>query len=100
MGWPVVLTSSGGVPVTQSLNGIGTPVDIAANGLGTAVTLVGHGGIPVLGAATVPVNLLTHSETFDQWTNAGGSVSPDVAFDPVNGNMVADRFTEATGKIG
>ena len=99
MGWPVVLTSSGGIPVTQSLNGLGTPVDIAANGIGTAVTLVGHGGIPVLGAATVPVNLLQHSETFDQWTASGASVNPDVAFDPVNGNLVADRFIEATGTV-
>lgn len=99
MGWPVILTSSGGIPVTQSLNGIGTPVDIAANGMGTAATLVGHGGIPVLGAATVPVNLLQHSETFDQWTASGASVNPDVAFDPVNGNLVADRFIEATGTV-
>lgn len=95
MGWPVVVTTSGGIPVTQSLNGIGTPVDIAANGTGTPVTLVGHGGIPVLGAAIVPVNLLQHSETFDQWTASSTSVVPNIANDPVRGMATADRIIES-----
>lgn len=49
MGIPVVLVDSGGIPVTESENGIGTPVDIAANGFGVAVTIVDRGGSPVTG---------------------------------------------------
>jgi hypothetical protein len=48
MGWPVVPVDSGGLPVTQSLNGSGAPVEIADNGFGTPVTFIDNGGLPVV----------------------------------------------------
>lgn len=43
MGWPVVLVDNGGLPVTESDNGI--PMSVAENGRGTPVTIVDSGGI-------------------------------------------------------
>lgn len=50
MGWPVVIVTSGGIPVTESNNGFGTPVDVATNGFGTAITIIASGGLPVVGS--------------------------------------------------
>lgn len=50
MGWPVVIVSSGGLPVTEAANGFGAPVDVASNGFGTPVTVVASGGLPVVGS--------------------------------------------------
>lgn len=49
MAWPVVIVESGGIPVTEAANGLGTPVEVAANGFDTAVTVVDSGGLPVVG---------------------------------------------------
>lgn len=48
MGLPVVIVSSGGIPVTESTNSFGSPVTISMNGFGVAVSLVDSGGIPVV----------------------------------------------------
>ena len=53
MGWPVVLTSSGGIPITEALNGFGTPIETVGDGIGVAVTLVANGGMPVVGAKAI-----------------------------------------------
>ncbi|MET0568770.1 MAG: hypothetical protein ABWZ74_06795 [Hyphomicrobiaceae bacterium] len=52
MGIPVVVTASGGLPVTEAANGL--PVSIASNGFGMPVTLVASGGLPVTGTYTIP----------------------------------------------
>lgn len=44
-GFPVVIVSSGGIPVTEAANG--TPYSIANNGFGTPVTFVDSGGLPL-----------------------------------------------------
>lgn len=49
MGWSVVITVSGGIPVTETANGMGIPVEINANGYGAAVTIVPSGGLGVVG---------------------------------------------------
>lgn len=51
----------------------------------------------VFPTVTLPTNLISHSEAFDQWSPSGVSVNPNVSLDPVNGNLVADRFIEVTG---
>lgn len=52
MGTPVVFVESGGIPVTESTNGLGLPVVISENGLGLAVTRVSSGGMPIYGGLT------------------------------------------------
>lgn len=49
MGWPVVIVESGGIPVTEATNRLGTPVTVAVNGLGAPVSVVASRGIPVVG---------------------------------------------------
>lgn len=51
MGIPVVLVDSGGLPVTEALNGFGSPITVADNGFGLAITIVASGGQPVVGLA-------------------------------------------------
>jgi len=94
MGWPVVLVSSGGMPVTEDPDGRGLPVEIASNGFGIAATLVDSGGLPVTGAATIPTNLLPDSPDFDQWTASGATVDYNVAQEPVRFDTSADRMIE------
>jgi hypothetical protein len=50
MGWAVVTTASGGLPVIDvtATTKIGMPVTEAANGKGVPVTKVTSGGIPVV----------------------------------------------------
>lgn len=52
MSVPVVIVPSGGKPVTEAANGMGTPVVQALNGMGIAVTVVASGGTPVVGTGT------------------------------------------------
>lgn len=54
MATPIVIVSSGGVPVTEATNGYGAPVTVATNGFGTPVTVVASGGLPVVGSGIVP----------------------------------------------
>jgi hypothetical protein len=50
MGAPVLVVSSGGLPVTEATNGYGMPVTVATNGIGTPITIVSSGGFPVVGS--------------------------------------------------
>jgi hypothetical protein len=54
MGMPVVVVSSGGLPVTEVASGFGLPVSVVSNGFGIAVTIVSSGGMPVVGSGAVP----------------------------------------------
>ncbi len=55
MATPIVVVSSGGVPVTEVTSGFGTPVTVATNGYGMAVTIVTSGGLPVVGSGSAPL---------------------------------------------
>lgn len=59
MSLPIVIVASGGIPITESVSGIGTPVSVAANGLGTAVTVVSAGGLPVVGSQQIQLSAAT-----------------------------------------
>ena len=64
MGWPFVIVTSGGLPVTVADNGIGLPYEEATNGFGIAVTFVASGGLPVVleGTATIQLSSATIAE--------------------------------------
>lgn len=47
---PIVVVASGGKPVTEAANGLGTPVVQALNGQGIPVVIVASGGTPVVGS--------------------------------------------------
>lgn len=53
MALPVVVVSSGGLPVSESTSGYGLPVEVSINGLGLPVTIVYSGGLPVVGVGAV-----------------------------------------------
>lgn len=63
MGWPVVIVDSGGLPVTEALNGLGVPVSVATNGFGLAVTLVEENGLPVVGSGGGVSDYITIPDT-------------------------------------
>lgn len=86
MAWPIVKVASGGIPVTESLNGLGASVEVAANGYGTPVTVVAAGGLPVVGTGggSGPVtDPIVQSINADGWsvttTNNPPTMDPDGA---------------------
>lgn len=58
-GFPIVIVPSGGLPVTEATDGLGTPVSVAANGFGFAVTVVSSGGMPVVGSQQIQLSAAT-----------------------------------------
>lgn len=68
MGIPVIFVDSGGLPVTESTNGIGWPVSISTNGFGRAVTLVASGGLAIISS-----DLPTPPEGFSYLLGADGA---------------------------
>lgn len=52
MPMPIVVVTSGGIPVTEAANGRGLPVVQASNGIGIPVVIVPSGGLPVVGSGT------------------------------------------------
>lgn len=54
MGTPVVVVSSGGLPVTTATNGYGMPIEVAANGYGIPITYVTSSGLPVVQGGGAP----------------------------------------------
>lgn len=90
---PAVTIADSGMPVN--------PVDSGA----PALTLVDSGGAPIVisdeGApfvlTEIPVNLVVNSQAFNLWSATGVAVAANVAANPVNGAMIADRMAEAAG---
>ncbi len=99
MAWPVVIVTSGGIPVTTASNGFGLPYEEATNGFGISVTFVASGGLPVVlgGAGTTPPTLVNLVLTMDPaWTSA--DATPDFVLD---GDLaVADELTYQTQPTG
>lgn len=80
MGIPVVVVSSGGLPVTESASGLATPMEIASNGFGIPVTVVNSGGLPVAGVGVGPEavtsgTLISDFENAALWTAGGTGAS-------------------------
>lgn len=75
MSTPIVIVSSGGLPITEASNGQGMPVSVAANGYGIPCTVVSSGGIPVVGSGA-------GTTTFDPVNISAGMVLS-------NGNLTA-----------
>jgi hypothetical protein len=71
MSLPIVIVASGGIPVTEAANGLGTPVSVAANGMGTAVTVVSSGGMPVVGSQQIQLSSATVLSTATVGTTIG-----------------------------
>lgn len=93
MGWPVVLVDSGGLPVTEAINGAGMPVSVAVNGFGIAVSVVDSSGLPVVGLAqfyadgeATPSGFHWEFVTDD---SDGSLITDDVTGEPIT-NLVAD----------
>ncbi|TJV21085.1 MAG: hypothetical protein E5Y04_28690 [Mesorhizobium sp.] len=72
MAWPVVIASSGGLPVTVAANGFGVPMEVAANGFGTPVTFAAN-GLPVTGITSDPFALFQYDVDFVAGTAKGGT---------------------------
>lgn len=88
MGWPIVIVTTGGIPVTEATNKLGTPVEVAANGRGTPVTIVANGGLPVVGSGGGAPVLLT--------APAGLGWSPSANFYRSPGGVYTTDFTVAS----
>ena len=71
MSLPIVIVASGGLPITESVSGIGTPVSVAANGMGTAVTVVSSGGMPVVGSQQIQLSAATVLDSATVGTTIG-----------------------------
>lgn len=71
MSLPIVIVPSGGIPVTESVSGLGTPVTVASNGFGTAVTVVSAGGMPVVGSQQIQLSAATVSSSASIGTTIG-----------------------------
>lgn len=71
MSLPIVIVTSGGIPITESASGKGTPVSVASNGFGTAVTVVSSGGMPVVGSQQIQLSSATVLSTATVGTTIG-----------------------------
>lgn len=71
MSTPIVIIASGGIPVTEAANGLGTPVSVAANGLGIPVTVVASGGMPVVGSQQIQLSAATIASNATVGTTIG-----------------------------
>jgi len=72
MATPVVVVTTGGMPVTVATNGLGTPMTVVSNGYGIPVRVVASGGMPVVGVVTGPdvtAPIITSSNTISQPEN-------------------------------
>ena len=81
MALSVVVVASGGLPVTEAVNGVGLPITVATNGYGIPVTVVASGGLAVVGTST------------------GGSAGPNYRMPALLGSFVftGESMTPITG---
>lgn len=79
-GFPVRAVDSGAPELTLKDSG-GAPIVISDEGAPFVLT-------------EIPVNLVADSQTFNLWTATGVTVAANVAANPVNGAMIADRMAE------
>ena len=63
----------------------------------TATNSLGSASSTSAGASGLPANLLTKTEQINLWTLSSMTLSADVAANPVNGSVTADRPAEQTG---
>jgi len=84
MGLPVVIKTSGGMPVTVATSGYGLPMTVATNGFGIAVTQAAN-GLPVSGITFGPTLQLT-----------GNSVLENSAVNTVVGTVSVTAGTTGT----
>lgn len=60
----------------------------------TATNAQGSSSVTSAPASTLPTNLVQHSDAFGSWTLNSFSQTPNVANDPVNNALTADRLSE------